>query len=172
MNIQYILDDYQNRFKNKQIDDKLCEPDLLMNVFNIDSILKTKNMQYWNRELGMCWQKIIIDTFKNHKDYLPAFKNGTEEPCDLIVGDYAIDTKYRIGSGDSGTLKKFRKNALFLQEKNFKPLLLVLRKDNLVKKLRGWDILTDEESFEFILKHSGIDLKKTLMELQGKFLIY
>ena len=35
-------------------------------------------------------------------------RQGADELCDLIAGKDAINTKYRIGSGDSGTLKKFK----------------------------------------------------------------
>lgn len=30
---------------------------------------------------------------------------GSDHPVDYFIGNLAIDAKYRIGSGDSGTLK-------------------------------------------------------------------
>ncbi len=80
-----------------------------MDVFGISPIIKKENRQYWGRELGMCWQLLVTETCKAYcSSFQPAFKVGSDEPCDLIVDGYAIDTKYRIGSGDSGTLKKFK----------------------------------------------------------------
>ncbi len=74
----------------------------------------------------------------------------------------AIDTKYRIGSGDSGTLKKFKHYGKALKDKGFEPVLLMLRSDNLPAaiqacKVGGWRILIGDASFEFIKKEAGFD---------------
>ena len=80
-----------------------------MRTFGITQLIKNENKQYWGRELGMCWQLIVTELCKtNCPNFKPAIKLGADEPCDLVLGEYAIDTKYRIGSGDSGTLKKFK----------------------------------------------------------------
>jgi hypothetical protein len=160
--MDYILRTYKEKFHNKIHKTKISESDVLMDAFDITPEEKQENMQYWSRELGMCWQKLVVHCFENHADFQPALKNGRDEPCDLIVGPYAIDTKYRIGSGDSGTQKKFRNNAIWLREKKFIPLLLILRKDNLMNHIKGWEFKTGEESFEFIKEYSGIDLKTYL----------
>lgn len=89
-----------------------------MDVFGISPELKRENRQYWGRELGMCWQRLVIEVCKHtRKDYAPSIRVGADEPCDLVVGKLAIDTKYRIGSGDSGTLKKFKAYAALLRGK-------------------------------------------------------
>lgn len=78
-------------------------------IFDITPELKRENRQYWGRELGMCWQRLIVELCRQTcPDFAPALHFNGDEPCDLIVGQRAIDTKYRIGSGDSGTLKKFK----------------------------------------------------------------
>jgi hypothetical protein len=81
----------------------------------------------------------------------------------------AIDTKYRIGSGDSGTLKKFKQYGKALQTKGFSPVLLILRLDNLPAAIQactvgGWKILLGNDSFKFIKEESGFDL---LVYLKG-----
>jgi hypothetical protein len=56
----------------------------------------------------------FISSFRHLRD--DSIKEGSDEFCDLVVGNDAIDTKYRIGSGDSGTLKKFRQYGQELQD--------------------------------------------------------
>ena len=106
-------------------------PISLMEVFGITPELKRENRQYWGRELGMCWQRLVIEVFKGtRKDYGPAIRIGADEPCDLTVGKLAIDTKYRIGSGDSGTLKKFKSYGPLLKKQGYEPVILMLRECN------------------------------------------
>ena len=100
-----ILVQYSQSFSSKVYDDENNQLDLLMGVFGVTPEVKRENRQYWGRELGMCWQRLIVEIFrKTREDYSPALRFGADEPCDLVVGSLAIDTKYRIGSGDSGTL--------------------------------------------------------------------
>ena len=56
-----------------------------------------------------------------------ALKFGSDEPCDLVLGSDAIDMKYRVGSGDSGTLKKFQQYAALLKQNGYRPVFLFLR---------------------------------------------
>jgi len=77
-----------------------------METFGVTQELKSENKQFWGRQLGMCWQLLVVELCKqNCSDYRDALKFGADEPCDLVLGTDAIDTKYRVGSGDSGTLK-------------------------------------------------------------------
>ena len=99
---------------------------------------------------------------------------GSDEPCDLIVDGYAIDTKYRIGSGDSGTLKKFKSYGQLLRTYNYEPVFLILRPDNLPAAIKAcqvgtWTVYTGDASFEFIQRLSGFDLKSFLTERVGEF---
>jgi hypothetical protein len=104
-------------------------------------------------------------------------KVGSDEPCDLIVEGYAIDTKYRLGSGDSGTLKKFKSYGELLRNLNYEPVFLILRQDNLPAaitacKVGTWKVYTGDDSFEFIKTISGFDLKSFLIEKVGEFPVY
>ena len=166
------LEQYQSKFQNKIQPTSNPQPDLLMDCFNLSHSKKLENMQYWNRELGHCWQKLINQIFHEHQGYQTALKIGRDEPCDLIVDSYAIDTKYRIGSGDSGTIKKIKRYGDILKELHLEPVLLILREDNLrgpINGLKNWSIFTGKETFEFIQKHSGFNLKEYLVENRGRF---
>ena len=103
-----VLRAYQQSFSEKTYVDENDTRDILMDVFGITPQLKRENRQYWGRELGMCWQVLVTTVCKaTCDDYLPALRIGADEPCDFRLGMDAVDTKYRVGSGDSGTLKKF-----------------------------------------------------------------
>ncbi|MGB3192178.1 MAG: hypothetical protein WBB43_22460 [Limnoraphis sp.] len=173
--LEKILQRYQNSFVDKVYSEENDEHDPLMDVFGLSSQLKRENKQYWGRELGMCWQLLVTEVCKQYCDrFQAAIKFGSDEPCDLVVGHYAIDTKYRIGSGDSGTLKKFKSYGILLRENRYEPVLLILRNDNLpaaIKACRSgnWNIYTGDDSFEFILNLSGFDLKHFLIERAGAF---
>ncbi|WP_287107899.1 MULTISPECIES: restriction endonuclease [unclassified Microcystis] len=126
-----ILRQYQSSFSDKIYGEENDDYDSLMRVFGITPSLKRENRQYWGRELGMCWQRLVTEVFKaNCLDYQPALKIADDQPCDCILGRDAIDTKYRIGSGDSGTLKKFKQYGKLLQERGLRPILLIVREDN------------------------------------------
>ncbi len=126
----------------------------------------------------MCWQRLVTETCKTYcSSFQRALKVGSDEPCDLIVEGYAIDTKYRLGSGDSGTLKKFKNNGPLLRAYNYEPVLLILRQDSLPAAIRAcqegnWKVYTGEDSFEFIQTISGFDLKSFLIEKAGEFPVY
>ena len=177
--IEKILKDYQQSFSEKQYDEENNDSDILMAIFQITPVIKRENRQYWGRELGMIWQRIVIEVFKhNHYEFQPAKKINTDEPYDLMVGKQAIDTKYRIGSGDSGTLKKLKQYGLLLKEEmGLNPVMLLLREDNLPVAITacrtgGWLVLTGEDSFSYIKNHTGVDLKEILMSYAQAFKIH
>ncbi len=170
-----ILERYQRSFSDKVYSQENDELDPLMNVFGLSPQLKRENRQYWGRELGRCWQLLVVEVCKTYcSDFQPAFKLGNDEPCDLVVGNYAIDTKYRIGSGDSGTLKKIKSYGPLLRDRGYEPVFLILRKDNLPAAItacnsENWNVYIGDESFEFIQNLSGFDLKSFLTERAGEF---
>ena len=176
--IEQILARYQNSFTEKVYAEENEEHDILMDVFGISPIIKKENRQYWGRELGMCWQLLVTETCKTYcSSFKPALKVESDEPCDLIVDGYAIDTKYRIGSGDSGTLKKFKSYGTLLRTYNYEPVFLILRQDNLPAAITAcqvgtWKVYTGDASFEFIQTISGFDLKSFLTEKVGEFPVY
>lgn len=164
-----ILQQYYQSFTDKVYADENNDMDLLMDIFGITPALKRENRQYWGRELGMCWQKLIVELCRQTCDnFAPALHFNGDEPCDLIVGQRAVDTKYRIGSGDSGTLKKFKAYGRLLKEQNYEPILLIVREDNLPAAISacqsgGWTIFTGESTFEYLSQLTGFDLKTYLM---------
>lgn len=173
--LEQILTRYQNSFVEKVYSEDNEEHDLLMDVFGISPILKKENRQYWGRELGMCWQLLVVEICRSYcSGFQPALRVGRDEPCDLIVDRYAIDTKYRLGSGDVGKHQKFKSYGQLLRNHNYEPILLLLRKDNLpaaIKafKVGNWRIYTGDDSFDFIQRISNFDLKSFLTQRVGAF---
>lgn len=167
--LELILGQYQESFSKKDYSEENQDHDLLMDAFGITPELKRENRQYWGRELGMCWQRLVTEVFRvsDPRRFGPAIRIGADEPCDLTFANDAIDTKYRIGSGDSGTLKKFKSYGPMLRSKGYTPVFLIVREDNLASaitacKVGGWDIRIGESSFEYIKDRSGFDIKKFL----------
>lgn len=172
-----ILDGYRESFQRKIYAPENQDTDALMDVFGITPQLKREHRQYWGRELGMCWERVVVRVFRSSRsDYGAPPRIGADEPCDFLVGRSAIDTKYRIGSGDSGTLRKFRNYGQALLENGYSPTLLILREDNLRAAVAacergGWDILTGERTFAYIERATGFDLKSHLERLAGRYAV-
>ncbi|MBI4749393.1 MAG: restriction endonuclease [Acidobacteria bacterium] len=164
-----VLQHYRDSFSSKVYEEENNEIDPLMDVFGITPELKRENRQYWGRELGMCWQRLIVEVCRQTRpDFAPPLKFNADEPCDLLVGNQAIDTKYRIGSGDSGTLKKFKTYASLLRNAGYEPILLIVRDDNLPAAINacqigGWSVLTGNATFSFIHQLTGFDIRAYLM---------
>lgn len=171
-----VLRGYHSSFVDKVYSDENDDHDLLMDAFGITPQLKRENRQYWGRELGKCWESLVIEACRNVDTFQPALRIGGDEPCDLRVGNYAIDTKYRVGSGDSGTLKKFKQYGPLLRENGYTPVFLFLREDNLPAAMTacqrgGWDIYIGQDSFDFIQRVSGFDMKDYLTRKARAFLV-
>ena len=144
-----LLKQYSDSFSSKTYDSENNDHDTIMDLFNITPELKRENRQYWGRELGMFWERLVITIFENTRPDL--FKKaemfGRDEPYDFGLGDYAIDTKYRVGSGDSGTLKKFKQYGKMISDLGYKPVFLMVRDDNLPAAMTairqgGWTVYT------------------------------
>lgn len=171
--LEQILSQYQDSFSEKSYTEENNDHDDLMNIFGITPDLKRENRQYWGRELGMCWQRIVCELFRlTCKDFKPATRIAGDEPCDCSVGTDVIDTKYRIGSGDSGTLKKFKQYGQMFKSQGLRPILLILRKDNLPAAITacnagGWRVLMAEETYSYIKQKSGCDLKKWMSDVEA-----
>lgn len=175
-----IVIKYSDSFSLKDYKIESEETDVLMEAFGISQDIKKENKQYWGRELGMCWQLLVTHIFRNYcgDDFRPAKKYGADEPADFFLANEAIDTKYRVGSGDSGTLKKFKSYGEMLHQEGLQPVLLFLRTDNLPSaitacKSGGWDMYTGDASFEYIKSKTNFDLKQWLIKHKdtGKYLI-
>lgn len=170
-----ILQRYYCSFKEKTYSEENNDTDVLMDIYGITPEQKRENRQYWGRELGMIWQLIVTEICRNNcSNFSPALKMGNDEPCDLILGKDAIDTKYRIGSGDSGTLKKFKKYGQLLDDNGYCPILLLLREDNLSAaitacKTGGWTVLTGKDAFDYLYQQTGVDIYHLLKNQKGKY---
>jgi hypothetical protein len=167
---------YQASFSAKVYNNENEDHDILMDAFGLTPTVKRENRQYWGRELGMCWQLLVTDLAKEKcSDFKPALKVDADEPTDLFIGNDAIDTKYRIGSGDSGTLKKFKTYGKMLSEEGYRPVLLILRKDNLPAALTacrvgGWTLVVGEEAcFKYLKEKTNYDMKLFLDSKVGTY---
>lgn len=175
--LRQVMQAYQRSFAEKVYQEENDDVDLLMEAFGLSSEIKRENRQYWGRELGMCWQMMVDNVMQTYgRGYAPALRIGSDEPCDMIVGNFAIDTKYRFGSGDSGTLKKLKQYGALLTKLGYQPVCLLAREDNLPGAIAaiqsgGWQILAGDESFDFIKAETGYDLKGYLMRHKGQFMV-
>lgn len=172
--LDLVMTRYQTSFMAKNYSQENEDHDLLMDAFGITPQLKQENKQYWGRELGKCWKSLVIEACRNIETFQPALTIGKDEPCDLRVRNFAIDTKYRIGSGDSGTLKKFEQYGRLLIAEGYVPVLLFLRADNLTAAIRKcergqWTIYVGQKSFNFIKDISGFDMKAYLIQRAKAF---
>lgn len=174
-----ILAQYHRAFRDKEFGEVDADSDVLMEVFGITPTLKQSNRQYWGRELGMCWQRIcstLCEMVCGDRFSAPP-RIGGDEPFDFQVDEYAIDTKYRIGSGDSGTLKKFKTYGTQLRDSGLKPTLLILREDNFAAAITAcragtWDVVQGNASFAFLKDLTGgFDLGEWLAALRREFLL-
>ena len=175
-NLDAVLERYKTSFIEKVYSDENDDHDLLMEAFGISPLLKRENRQYWGRELGKCWESLVIEACKRVPTFQPALRIGGDEPCDLIVKNYAIDTKYRLGSGDSGTLKKFKSYGPLLRSRGYEPVFLFLREDNLPAAMTAcqsgtWKIYIGKQSFDFIRDISGFDIEDYLTRKASAFLV-
>ena len=159
-----VLKRYQSNFSEKVYVDTYKDTDVLIETFGITQELKRENKQFWGRQLGKCWELLVIKLCRYAcDDYADAIRFGIDEPCDLILGSDAIDTKYRVGSGDSGTLKKFRDYGRLLKENGYRPVLLFLREDNLNAAIKafetgGWTIYTGDSTFKYLHDKTSFNL--------------
>lgn len=171
------LTTYKRSFLGHKPASENNESDILMEVFDISPQMKTENRQFWGRELGMCWQRIVSSTFAHHcpTQFSVPRKFGSDEPYDVGLGLYAIDTKYRVGSGDAGTLKKFKQYGAMLQNEGMKPVQLILRNDNLSAAITainkgGWEVHIGTAAFDWIEKNtSGFRLDDWLISVKSRY---
>jgi hypothetical protein len=170
--LKTVILKYSESFTEKVYADGFNDTDVLMDAFGITQELKSENKQYWGRELGKCWENLLRDLFEaTCKEFEPPKRFGADEPADFFVGKDAIDTKYRVGSGDSGTLKKFEQYGKLLQKEDYRPVFLFLRTDNLPAALSkmdagGWVKYFGDETFTYIFAKTGFDLKNWLIKIK------
>jgi hypothetical protein len=177
--LRNIIQRYATSFAQKEYEEENNEHDVIMDIFGISPTLKRENRQYWGRELGMCWQLIVSELCRFAcPQFGPALRFGGDEPCDFCVAKRAIDTKYRIGSGDAGTLKKFKSYGALLRSKGYTPITLIVRTDNLGAAMTAltagnWEVYTGTDTFNYVNSLTGFDLMAWLEEIkrEGRFRI-
>ena len=172
-----VIEHYADSFGSKEHGPENDDYDILMNVFGISPERKRENRQYWGRELGMCWQRLVTALFQRTvPGYADPPRDGLDELADLMAANDVIDTKYRIGSGDSGTLKKFREYGQILRSDGYNPIMLIVREDNLPAAITacqsgGWQIHTGAATFSYIESKTGIDLLAWLQNLGSRYVL-
>lgn len=172
-----ILEEYRRSFSEKVFGEESSEIDDLMLVFGLTQGMKATNKQYWGTQLGLCWERLVTELCRQKcQNFREAIREGNDELCDLVVGYDAIDTKYRIGSGDAGTLKKFKQYGAKLQERDLKPVMLILRTDNLPNAIRacvsgGWTVNAGRETYEYLREATGVNLQDWLQSRKNRYAV-
>ena len=110
-------------------------------------------------------------------DYSGALKFGSDEPCDLVLGPDAIDTKYRVGSSNSGTLKKFKQYGALLKQNGYRPVFLFLCEDNLPAAMTacqaaGWCMYTGKATFDYLQEKTRFGLYSGLCRHREKGMFF
>lgn len=160
-----VVDGFRASFARKDFIARETDPDILMDVFGLTPEVKLSHPQYWGRELGSCWERLVKSACGDATVQVSFPPPGSRDtPCDIVLGRYAIETKYRIGSGDSGTLQKLQANGTTLLAAGLEPILLILRGDSLpaamtAARAGGWRILADGDAFDFVRSELGVDLR-------------
>lgn len=79
-----LLKQYSKKFRDKAHENVESETDILMDVFSITPEMKRENMQYWGRELGKCWEKLVKTVLSvKCPEYKPALRVGKDELCEF-----------------------------------------------------------------------------------------
>ena len=168
--IRRILGKYRRSFASKQFNEHEMTSDLLMEALGVTPATKALNRQYWGRELGSAWESILKAAWsRNDENHIFPQPGDPLRPCDIVGKGFAVDAKYRIGSGDSGTLQKLSRNAKTLLANQAKPILLIFRHDSLrsavsAAKSGGWMVYEGQNTFDFVRCHLGVDLDKHLLD--------
>ncbi len=166
--LDLILKDHYHSFTKKIVSEESDKLDELMLVFGIDKHIKSDNKQYWNKQLSRCWRLLVIESLhRNLAEFQGPLIIEKEEICDMVIGRDAIDTRYRIGSLAVVNTKKLKHKATKLENMGLRPVLLILRDDNLPQAItacnyNGWTTIIGKDAYEYIYKLSGFDLKTWL----------
>ena len=169
--LETILTKYNESFSTKAFNEQSSEEDALMRVFGLTQEMKNTNRQYWGRELGACWERLVKELCRLTCD---RFQEPHNTSYDLAIANDAIDTKYRLGSGDAKTLRGFKQNAQILIDEGFNPIILILRTDNLPQAINacrtgGWQVKLGDEVYQYLYEMTQFDLQKWLQEKSNRF---
>lgn len=164
---------YTALFTRQVYNEEPFQSDILLEAFHLSPVVIRQHKQYWHRHLGACWERLVKSVFSSHVSYQGTIRLKNKSPCDFTFDKIAVDTKYRLGSGDSGTMGKLSRNAQWLKSMGFEPMMLILREDNLPQAIArmqgaGWAVLCADASFKFIARHGDFDLKAYLDSLKTR----
>nr|WP_250807483.1 hypothetical protein [Neorhizobium tomejilense] len=173
--LEGILGKCRDAFAARKFEDLESSTDLLMQSLSVTPSMKAANRQYWGRELGIAWENLLKVIWKTADgDCHFPMSGDPDHPCDIVGSRFAVDAKYRVGSGDSGTLQKLRRNGATLRESGKEPILLVFRDDSLrsslaAAKAGGWTVKHGEETLRFVKEELGFDLRSFLSKQAPAF---
>jgi len=145
------------------------EETLLMKLFALEPNIYLMNRQYFNRELGSLFEKMVKALLKttNSKRYGNAVVVGKTQLCDCTFGQDAIEVKYRYYSGDAKTVRLYRNAAPKLISMGLKPVMLIFSTDNLRSAIKsfikhGWQVKEGDDMAKYIKQLTGFDIKRYL----------
>jgi hypothetical protein len=169
-----ILDAQRRSFEAKVHRPRERGSDLLMEAFGISPVQLQSHSQYWSRQLGMCFERLVRAACEHRSECRLPLRTGGREPWDLEFGQEAWELKYRLGSGDAGTLSRLADNAGLARERGLAPVLLILRSDSLRAATAraaagGWEVVCGERALAHVRRRSGFDLHAWLAEQAGRF---
>lgn len=166
--LDLVLKDHYHSFTKKVVSEESEKADDIMLVFGLNKSIKSENKQYWNKQLSRCWQLLVLEScHRNLAEFQGPLVEQNEQLCDLVIGNDAIETRYRIGSLGVVNIKKLKNNAAKLENMGLRPVLLILRDDNLPQAItacnyNGWTTISGKDAYTYIHKLSGFDLKSWL----------
>ena len=111
--LETILTKYSESFSEKVFSEQSSAEDDLMRVFGLTQEMKSNNRQYWGRELGACWERLVKELCQLTCD---RFQEPHNTSYDLAIAKDAIDTKYRLGSGDEAYQYLYEQTQFDLQK--------------------------------------------------------
>lgn len=83
--LENILQRYSLSFSLKVFSEESATEDDLMRVFGLTQLIKAENKQYWGRELGMCWQRVITEVCReNCEDFRTPIREGKSDAYEYI----------------------------------------------------------------------------------------
>ncbi|MDB9316037.1 hypothetical protein PN462_23200 [Spirulina sp. CS-785/01] len=169
--LENVLRDYQQSFLSKKFSQDSIEKDDLMLAFGLTQELKAINKQYWGRQLGACWERLVKQLCKASCNNFSLPHNSS---YDLALGQDALDTKYRLGSGDSKTVRGWKANGEQLKAEGFNPILLIVRTDNLDAAIQacqvgGWEIKVGSDAYQYLENKTQFNLQTWLRERRDRF---
>ena len=138
--------------------------DPLMKAVGIEDLSDYQlRRQYYSRHLGAMWERLVRHACGGGQ-HVYAGEDTRLELADVIMGEWAIECKYRVGSGEPTFGRRLANKGIKLQERGYRPVLLVARSDSLpilsaIAAKGNWLLLQGAESFRWIEEQTGVDVQ-------------